>query len=306
MEENDLKAGKNPVPERIRLFPGTAPGSEGVELEMKEEFEKQADGTWKHIVRDVLEPEMTAFIPSDRKDPCPAVVIIPGGAFRRLVYNREGEDIARWLNSLGIVAFVLKLRLPVNDHRRPEDVSLIDVQRAVRLLRHYGKQWGILPDQIGVMGFSAGGFMAALLAAAFDRQVYPSQDEADGESARPDFCVCGYPAISIAAQLEAEKRKSRDTRLSEKQIRLMAKYNIEEMVNPQTPPLFIMETDDDRTTLAENSISLYMAARKAGVPAELHIFRTGGHGYGLGNDKGQTGQWRSLFAEWMRSLGILK
>ena len=118
--------------------------------------------------------------------------------------------------------------------------------------------------------------------------------------------MCGYPAVSIAAQLEAEKRKSGDTRLSEKQIRLMAKYNIEEMVNPQTPPLFIMETDDDRTTLAENSISLYMAARKAGVPAELHIFRTGGHGYGLGNDKGQTGQWRSLFAEWMRSLGILK
>ena len=296
----------------IKLFPGTAPGSEGFTLEEEFFYEETEDGKVKHIVQNVLEPELIPFFPehsTENENAMPAVMIIPGGAFRRLVYNFEGEEIARWLNTLGFAAFVLKCRLPVNEHPSAADVSLIDVQRGLRLIRHNAAEWGIDSKKIGVMGFSAGGFFSALLATAYDKKVYQRIDAADDVSARPDFCVCGYPMINYDVSVEAGQRY-----ISKEEIiagiysfqeLVLKKYKPDELVTPQTPPVFIFETDDDMTTLAENSVCFYMAARKAGVSSELHIFRTGGHGFGLGDDNTQTGEWKKLFVNWATGLGVL-
>ena len=295
--------------EEIRLFNGPAPGTGKAAFKEEEFFEKQKSGRDKHIVQNVSIPRLVPFFPEKESgEKMPAMVVIPGGSFRRLVYNFEGEEIARWLNSLGIAAFVLKTRLPVNEHERPEDVALIDAQRAIRLIRSRAGAWKIAPDKVGVMGFSAGGYMAALVASGFGKPVYEPADEIDRESARPDFAVCGYPAVS----LEEERKALMDAEhlpalphLPDYITGMLTKYNIEAMITQETPPLFIMDTDDDKVTPPENSIALYMAARKAGVTAELHIFRTGGHGYGLGSDQFQTGQWRGLFAKWLESISVL-
>ena len=297
----------------IKLFPGTAPGSEGIELEEEYFCEEMEDGRVKYIVRNVLEPELIPFFPEHRtknEKAVPAVMIIPGGAFRRLVYNYEGEEIAKWLNTQGFAAFVLKCRLPVNEHPSAADVSLMDVQRGLRIIRNNAGEWGIDSKKIGVMGFSAGGFFSALLATAYDKRVYQRIDEADDVSARPDFCVCGYPMISYDVSVEAGQRYiSKEELLAgiyPFQELVLKKYEPDKLVTSQTPPVFIFETDDDMTTLADNSVCFYMAARKAGVSTELHIFRRGDHGFGLGDDNAQTGEWKKLFVNWAKSLGVLE
>ncbi len=144
------------------------------------------------------------------------------------------------------------------------------------------------------------------MASGFERNVYGPVDEIDLESARPDFAVCGYPAISLEEEKRAlmkQEKHSNPPELPSYITGMLTKYNIEEMIGRETPPLFIMDTDEDCVTPPENSIALYMAARRAGVSAELHIFRIGGHGYGLGTDRFQTGQWRGLFEKWLESIG---
>jgi acetyl esterase/lipase len=184
--------------------------------------------------------------------------------------------------------------------------------RAMRVIRGRAQEFGIDEAKIGVMGFSAGGFIAALLSTAYESDVYADykyKDEYDELSARPDFAVCSYPVISIDDCIEAGKRYMSEEqvleRISDSKAKILHKYNPDKLVRLDMPPVFICETDDDRTTLSENSVGFYMAARKAGVSAELHIFRTGGHGYGCGDDSAQTGEWKVLFTKWIKSIGII-
>lgn len=283
----------------IKLYSGSAPGSENLTI-TEEYFTEEKNGMTKELVINVTSPELIPYFPEKGKD-MPAIIIIPGGAFKRQVLSHEGRDVALWLNEQGIAAFVLKTRLPVNDHENKYDVLLMDVQRAVRTVRAHADEWSIREDAIGVLGFSAGGYQAALGATGFDVKLDKPLDEIDSISARPDFCVLGYPAISGEAQENRENVQRNP--VAGYEMKQLEKYKPHELLSEQTPPLFIFETDDDVTTPAENSVLLYLAARAKKVPAELHIFRTGKHGFGLGHDEEQTGQWKQLFLKWFGIKG---
>lgn len=280
----------------IPLFKNTAPGSEGVELTETVFAEAWECGRQKVIAKDTLVPVIIPFIPE--KPNGLAVIVIPGGAYRRQVINLEGTNVAEWLNMHGITAFVLRHRLPVNAHNIPCEVPLIDVQRAVRLVRSRADEFGIKADKIGVMGFSAGGHLASLAAACYDRKPFEFQDELEEISARPDFCVLGYPAISYEVHM-SNPRSERD---EEKHLKEYFKpYSTEKLVTKGCPPVFIFETDDDATTYAEHSVRFYLAARQAGVPAELHIFKEGAHGFGLGDTRGRVAAWKELLLSWLET-----
>lgn len=282
----------------IKLYPGIAPGSENLSI-AEETFTEEKDGMIKDLVINVTSPELLPFIPEGGTD-MPAVIVIPGGAFKRQVLSHEGRDTAKWFNQQGIAAFVLKTRLPVLDHANKFDVLLMDVQRAIRMVRAHADKWGIRKDSIGVLGFSAGGYQAALAATGFEVRLRATMDEIDNYSARPDFCVLGYPAISAEAQ--DNRGKSTGNVAAGYEMQQLEKYRPHEMLSEKTPPLFIFETDDDVTTPAENSVMMYLAARAKKVPAELHLFRTGKHGFGLGDEAAQTGQWKQLFLKWFQTL----
>ncbi len=283
----------------LPLFEGTAPGSEELRIEEELFTEILPDGREKVLIKDITMPKLIPFIPE--KCNGTAVIVIPGGGFRRQVVNFEGIDVARWLNEQGFAAFVLLTRYPVNAHRVPSDVPLIDAQRAMRIVRSRAEEFGISPDKIGVMGFSAGGHAASCLATVYDSKPYPFDDSMEHISARPDFAVLAYPAICYEAfantwfSVPSDKEYLAD---------VLRKYSTDKLVHDQMPPVFIFETDNDKTTPAENSVNFYMAARKAGVPAELHIFKEGGHGFGLSAQGKAVSLWKDLFLEWLPSLFI--
>lgn len=281
----------------IPLFNGTAPGSEGVELLETVFAEDWECGRKKIIAKDTLVPVIIPFIPE--KPNKTAVIVIPGGAYRRQVLNLEGTEVAEWLNAHGITAFVLRHRLPVNAHKAPGEVALVDVLRAVRLVRSRADEYGIESGKIGVMGFSAGGHLASLAATCYERKPLEFSDELETVSARPDFCVLGYPAISYEVHI-SNPRSERD---DEKHLKEYFKYySTENLVTKDTPPVFLFETDDDMTTYAEHSVRFYLAARQAGVPAELHIFKEGEHGFGLGETRGRVAAWKELFLSWLGTI----
>ena len=282
----------------IKLYPYTAPGSENLTIS-EETFYEEKDGIMKEMVINVTSPELLPYIPEGGAN-MPAMIIIPGGAFKRQSLTNEGRATAAWLNSQGFAAFILKTRLPVNDHENKFDVLLMDVQRAVRMVRTHAKEWGICEDRIGVLGFSAGGYQAALSATGFDVKLGKSLDEIDSFSARPDFCVLGYPAISVEEQKKRPGVESHP--VAGYEVTQLEKYKPHEMLSENTPPLFIFETDDDMSTPAENSVLMYLTARTKKVPAELHIFKTGRHGFGIGDDNAQNGQWKQLFVKWFQTL----
>lgn len=285
----------------IKLYPDIAPGSE--KLSEKETwFEEVKGGIRKEIVTDVTSPDMIAYIPENDKA-MSAVIIIAGGAFRRQAIKHEGKDVAEWLNKHGIAAFVLKTRLPVLEHENRFEVVLMDAQRAVRMVRTNAKKWNIREDSIGVMGFSAGGFQAALVATGYQLKVSEPLDEIDVISPRPDFAVLCYPVIEKNARINRGDGTENPIEQYEKD--LLDRYKPYELIHEETPPLFIFETDQDKATSAENSLIMYAAARAKKVSAELHIFSTGEHGFGLGEFEKQAGQWKELFLNWAKVQGIV-
>ncbi len=296
---NLLDNVKNQLDRGIKVFNTTAPGSENIAFK-EEVFEEINGNNHKIIIKDTPEPVIIPFL-AERGNGT-AVIVIPGGAFRRQVVNLEGIDVAKWLNSLGISAFVLLHRLPANDFPNREDVTLIDGQRAVRFVRANAEKWNINKDKIGVMGFSAGGHLASLLSTCFDKRVYEPADEIDRESARPDFAVLAYPAISLEAGKKATELKNVSMDYMEA---LFTKYSTDKLVTGETAPAFIFETDNDKTTPAEHSVNYYLACRNQGVPAELHIFKTGGHGFGLSCEGNQEAEWKRLFINWAKNTQIL-
>ena len=243
---------------------------------------------------------LTEFRPAVPDPRRAAVIVCPGGAYVRLAVAKEGSDVTRFLNSLGVTAFVLKYR--VAPYRYP--AALRDVLRAVRWVRSHAAELDIDPLRIGVFGSSAGGHLAASAATLFDSPDGKTGVALDAVSARPDFAALLYPVVTMSEPYAHEG--SRDALLGPKPSQeLLRKTSLELLVTKETSPTFIVHTAEDASVPVENSLALYAALRKAGVPTEMHVYEKGPHGFGLKPDLGTTSEWPRRFADWLRARDLL-
>ncbi len=275
------KANPAPAPQErapeMALFPDKLLG-EGVK------DAKMTGAKPNRRVSEVSRPTITVYRPAKDRDTGAAVVIAPGGGYSVLAWDHEGEEVAQWLNQLGITGVVLKYRIPRRaDHPK---APLADAQRAISLVRSKAREWGLDPNRIGMLGFSAGGHLTAVTATNGNQRAYEPFDAADKFSCRPDFAVVVYPGGVTA---KGNKTLVPDVRVSK-----------------NAPPTFLVHSGDDKVS-AENSVLFYLALKQAGVPAELHIYSGGGHGYGLNRSKyAPAAQWPRRCEEWLRARGVLK
>jgi acetyl esterase/lipase len=263
-------------PEAVLLWPNGAPGSEGNTAEEATRVSPQGD----HIISSVHRPSITVYLPSKETATGAAVVIAPGGGHSELWVDHEGYNAAKWLAQHGVAGFVLKYRLAreKGSTYTVEGTALADTQRAIRLIKSRAAEWGVRADRIGVMGFSAGGELAALAGTRYDDGDPQAADAVDRLSSKPAFMALLYPAIP------------KDMRLSK-----------------DTPPAFLACGENDRQDISQGLPELYLAMKKAGVSAELHVYTGVGHGFGLRETtKGPVALWPSRFLEWMDAKGFLK
>lgn len=280
----------------IKLWPGEIPNrQETDEVEHKENREI----LW---ITYVQEPTLEVFLPAKKFRTGRAVIICPGGGYTGLSYDSEGTDIAKWLNSKGIAAFVLKSRLPnsksvITSYQAP----LQDAQRAMRLVRQNAEKWGVNKDQIGIMGFSAGGHLASTLGTHYNENQDFFTDDIDSLSARPDFMVLMYPVITMDPTYAHQGSKNNLLGHNPDQT-LVDLFSNEKQVDKNTPPTFLVHTTDDKSVPVMNSILFYKALTEEGIYAEMHIYPEGGHGYGLAVGMGYLENWTDRLAEWMDGL----
>jgi acetyl esterase/lipase len=246
-------------------------------------------------------PTITPFLLPAAQRNGTAVVVLPGGGYQHLAMDHEGYQVARWLNTLGVQAFVVQYRLGMKYHHPAE---LMDAQRAIRTVRARAAEWGIDPARVGIMGFSAGGHLASTAGTHYDAGKPGAADPIDRVSSRPDFMVLGYPVITLKDPYA--HKGSRTNLLGESpDPALVALLSNETQVTKDTPPTFLVHTSNDRTVPVENSIMFYQALHAAGVPAEMHIFESGPHGFGLGGTNPVLSTWSTLLANWLRARGLL-
>jgi acetyl esterase/lipase len=239
----------------------------------------------KPVVRlgNVSGPMLTFYAPRGNNSGA-AVVVFPGGGYRILAIDLEGTEVCDWLSAAGVACVLVKYRVPDSGQYPKSAAALQDAQRALRMVRAHAAEWKIDPRRVGVLGFSAGGHLAAALSTHFEKRLYDPLDEADGLSCRPDFAVLVYPAyLTMAGQDSAP--------------------NADLPVNAQTPPTFLVQTEDD--PVVESSVVYFMALKHAKIPAEMHIYAEGGHGYGLRRTELPVTQWPKLVQEWMRTIQVL-
>jgi acetyl esterase/lipase len=266
-------------PKAILLWPDGAPGAKGD--------------------ANIDKPDLTLYIASQNKVPT-GVIVCPGGGYAHLAMSYEGTDIAKWLNTMGISGFVLKYRLGPKYHH---PVELEDAQRAIRYVRAHAAEFGIDPHRIGIWGFSAGGHLASSAGTHFDSGTPNSLDPIDRESSRPDFMILSYPVITFEEPYA--HRGSRDALLGPNpDPALIELLSNEEHVTKDTPPTFLFHTSDDPVVPVQNSINFYLALRRAGVPAEIHIYEHGRHGVGLAQDMPELSTWPTLLANWLKLRGL--
>lgn len=277
----------------LPLWPGNPPLQNASDL--KEEATQQG------ILRiaNVQTPTIEVYLPTKQIATGEAVVIFPGGGYGILAYDWEGTDFAKWLNAQGIAGIVVKYRLPISKSLTDaKEVPLMDAQRAIRLVRKNAEAWNIDPTKVGVMGFSAGGHLASTLSTQYNHEVNSPKDEIDAIAARPDFSILVYPVISFRdAAVHSGSRKNLVGEHASQE--LMDRFSGELNVNAQTPPTFLVHAQDDKGVPIENSLLYYQALHKHGVKASLHIYPTGGHGFGFGLGKGAVESWREVLLTWM-------
>ncbi|MBT3065664.1 alpha/beta hydrolase [Rhodoferax sp. U11-2br] len=288
----------------IELWPGSVgPGSEQSPAKLTI-TERSKVAYWPdRIVTGITRPNLTAFVPD--KPNGTVVIAAPGGAYSRIVLDKEAAEMAHWLNPYGVTVLLMQYRLPAEGHVNGWDVPLQDAQRAVRLVRHNAKAWGLDPNKVGFLGASAAGHMGAMLGAKFDSTVYTPVDAADQLSARPDFLMLLYPVISMeTGQTHLESR----TNLLGKDPspELIKAYSADQQVSKASPPTFVVLAENDSAVPPANGIAYHNALKALGVPTELHVFKEGEHGFGI-RDARQlpVSNWPNLAASWLKSFGLV-
>jgi acetyl esterase/lipase len=268
----------------LKLWPNGAPGEIGSIGPEREVPPKEGE---RKVIRltDISEPAITLYPAPKSKANGTGILIAPGGGYNILAWDLEGTEIADWLNSIGVTAVILKYRVPRRDKENPHVAPLQDAQRAMRLVRQNATAWGIDPSRIGMLGFSAGGHLAVLTGTHCDEATYDRIDAADDLSSRPDFLVPIYAAY-----------------LGDKQDPMKLSPLVR--VTEKTPPTFMAVTFDDQDRGAQAAL-LLVELKKKGVPAELHVFAKGGHGYGLRLSENPVSGWPRLCEQWMRATGLL-
>jgi acetyl esterase/lipase len=278
-----------PAPDHITLplWPHTAPGARlNPPAEMDTTTPKDRLVADKPVIRlgNVSAPTLTLYSPTG-KNTGAAVIVFPGGSYRILAIDLEGAEVCDWLNSAGITCVLLKYRVPDSGPYPKSFAAIQDAQRALGIVRSHASEWHIDPHRIGVLGFSAGAHLAAALSTHFDQRLYDPLDDADQLSCRPDFAIIVYPGyLAIAEQNFAP--------------------NPEIHVTDTTPPSFIVQAEDDPVHV-ESSIVYFMALKSAKVPAEMHIYAQGGHGYGLRRTALPVTAWPRLVETWLRTIDVL-
>jgi len=246
-------------------------------------------------------PELTPYLPPAGRANGTGVVIFPGGGYAHLSMAHEGSEIANWLAGLGVTTFIVKYRLGPNYHH---PTMLGDAQRAIRIARARAVEWGVDPNRLGVIGFSAGGHLASTTGTHFDAGSASSGDVIERASSRPDFLILLYPVITMRDSVThaGSRLNLLGKEPSAELVRLLSN---ETQVTAQTPPTFLVHTVDDRTVPVENSLLFYRALRSAGVSAEMHIFEHGPHGFGLATTNPVLSSWTTLCENWLRMHGWL-
>jgi len=266
----------------LKVWPDGAPGEPLLKAEQIKKLKARNTASRVYYVED---PTLHVYkAPAKKANGC-GVVICPGGGYHILAWDHEGEDVARWLNSIGVTAAILKYRVPRRSGTEPHKAPLQDAQRAVRLMRKHAKDWGVDPQRVGVLGFSAGGNLTMMTGLSHREQTYKKVDEADDLSARPDFLIPIYAAY-----------------LGKKD----APYTLSPLlkIDKSTPPVFSAVTYDDKHR-AVHAALLFAKLHEVGVPAEVHLFTKGGHGYGLRETGKPVAQWPKLCADWLKDMGLL-
>ncbi len=280
--------------QQVRIWPGAAPDAQpadgpevaGTVVDAAGNPRLVGGRPWVYVGK-VSQPTMTVSSPPGRNTGA-AVVVFPGGGYNILAIDLEGTEVCDWLTSSGVTCVLLKYRVPCSKVGPYQDchTALQDAQRTVGLLRFEAARWHIDPRKIGVLGFSAGGHMVAALSTHFDKRLYAPVDRADEESSRPDFAVALYPGhLAIAQNGYA--------------------LNPEVQVTGRTPPTFLLQAEDDPVDPVENSLVYYEALRKAGVSAEIHLYATGGHAFGLRPTASPATRWPQLVEAWLTTIGMI-
>jgi len=265
----------------------------------EQELAENNDILW---ISKIQTPEIEIYLPTRRNVTGVGVMIMPGGGYAGLAYDWEGTDMAKWFNTLGITAFVLKYRVPLSKSvENKEWVPLQDAQRAIRIIRSKAAEFRIDPHKIGIMGFSAGGHLASTLGTHYDQNIPFMNDEIDKVSARPDFEILMYPVISMKPDIT--HGGSRDNLIGKNPSQeLVNTFSNELHVNAETPPTFLLHATDDGAVKVENSLVFYQALKDNNVPVEMHIFPSGGHGFAFGLGNPSLEQWLSLLEQWIKQL----
>jgi acetyl esterase/lipase len=272
-------------PQSLKIWNDSVPGLADGE---KQEIVVEQDERIGQRVTKVTAPTITIYRP-EKKTSDAVMIVCPGGGYHILALDLEGTEVANWLNDLGMTAIVLQYRVPKGSDTQFR-LPLMDAQRTISLVRQHAKEWELNPEQIGIMGFSAGGHLAANAATNFSQRAYDPIDEADQQSCRPNFFMLVYPAY--LAPKETAKGEA---------MQLFDGFPI----SAETPPGLMIHAADDNVT-CNSSIAMFMALREAKIPAELHIYPDGGHGYGLRPSDHAVSTWPDRAATWLKGLKLFK